>query len=150
MTDRSERTELPSINIALNNFYRQRTRVFTKEFARVSLTPLQAGIIWGLNESDGRIQKDLAQSLNISPSAMVGIVNALVDAGFIERCYSPSDRRAVHLFLTEKGREMADKVHEIVQVKEAKYLQDLTPDEQEQLRLLLIKGCRSWERHEEL
>lgn len=149
MADHSEPIELRSINIALNTFYRQRTRVFTKEFAKVNLTSLQAGIIWGLNEGDGRIQKDLAQSLNISPSAMVGIVNALVDAGFIERCYSSSDRRVVRLFLTESGKEMADKVHEIVQVNEAKYLQDLTPDEQEQLRLLLIKGCRSWERHED-
>lgn len=149
MSDHYTQVEPLSINIALNRFYRQRSRVFSKDFAKMNLTPLQAGILWGLTEVNGCIQKDMAQSLNISPSSMVSIVNTMVDAGFITRSYSPSDRRVVHLFLTEAGLKMANEVHNLVLAKEEKYMQDLTSDEQEQLRLLLIKGYHSWERHGE-
>ncbi len=51
----------------------------------------------------------LGQRLSISPSSMTGLVDRLEEKGHVERRPHPTDRRAIELVLTRKGRTAFDR-----------------------------------------
>ena len=51
----------------------------------------------------------LGQRLSISPSSMTGLVDHLEAKGLVERRPHPTDRRAIELVLTRKGRRVFDR-----------------------------------------
>ncbi|HEY6982352.1 MarR family winged helix-turn-helix transcriptional regulator [Reyranella sp.] len=55
-------------------------------------------------------QKDLAASLSLDSSSVVRLLDNLEAAGLIRRREEASDRRAKAIFLTARGRAIADKV----------------------------------------
>ncbi|MBN9490226.1 MAG: MarR family transcriptional regulator [Alphaproteobacteria bacterium] len=55
-------------------------------------------------------QKDLAASLSLDGSSVVRLLDNLETAGLIKRREEASDRRAKAIFLTARGRAIADKV----------------------------------------
>ncbi len=46
---------------------------------------------------------ELAQSMHMPKQQMTKMVNRLVEQGFVERVYDPSDRRVIRIRLTEKA-----------------------------------------------
>ena len=57
-------------------------------------------------------QKDLAASLSLDNSSVVRLLDALEQAGFVER-REDSDRRAKAIFLTASGRAIVDQVEDV-------------------------------------
>ena len=55
-------------------------------------------------------QKDLAASLSLDGSSVVRLLDNLEAAGLIKRREEATDRRAKAIFLTARGRAIADKV----------------------------------------
>jgi MarR family transcriptional regulator for hemolysin len=55
-------------------------------------------------------QNELAASLSLDGSSVVRLLDALEDAGLIERCEDRADRRAKSLVLTPRGRRTVDQV----------------------------------------
>ncbi len=53
------------------------------------------------------IQDTLARHFHIDKGTVARAVQKLEDGGFVRRITDPGNRRAVRLFLTEKGRDMA-------------------------------------------
>jgi DNA-binding MarR family transcriptional regulator len=51
--------------------------------------------------------RELADTIYISPSTIVGILDRLEEKGLVERARSSTDRRVVHIHATDKGRELA-------------------------------------------
>ena len=51
------------------------------------------------------VQKDLAALVNIEGPTMVGILDRLMQSGFVERRVSPQDRRANTVHLTDSGHD---------------------------------------------
>ncbi len=51
------------------------------------------------------VQKDLAALVSIEGPTMVGILDRLVQSGFVERRVSPQDRRANTVHLTDRGHD---------------------------------------------
>lgn len=82
---------------------------------------------------------ELASHLNITPGAATQLVEALVQAGLLERKQSISDRRVVCLQLSAAGKaEIAEvKKHKLALIKQT--LNTLTDDEQAELARLLKK-----------
>ncbi|MDB5597458.1 MAG: hypothetical protein JWM36_4419 [Hyphomicrobiales bacterium] len=66
-------------------------------------------VLRSLWEIDGRTQVDLASKLEVTPAAMVGIVNGLEAAGWVERRRSETDGRAFRVFLTPMGHKVRTK-----------------------------------------
>lgn len=58
-------------------------------------------------------QKELAQSMEISPAAVTVTLKKLEAQGYIERSSSSSDSRVNNITITEKGREIIEKTTKI-------------------------------------
>src|SRR4051794_30363275 len=83
---------------------RETFRTFARSVAG-NLRPLDLSLnMWfvlrALWETDGLSQVELAAKLEVTPAAMVGLVNALESADLVTRQRSPTDGRAFRVFLT--------------------------------------------------
>jgi MarR family transcriptional regulator, transcriptional regulator for hemolysin len=58
-------------------------------------------------------QNELAASLSLDGSSVVRLLDALENAGFVERCEDRADRRAKSLVLTSRGRRTVDQVERV-------------------------------------
>jgi len=59
-----------------------------------------------LTENEGITQQDLALRLYVTKGNVSGLIDRLVEAGFVERRAMPNDRRSHALHITPQGREM--------------------------------------------
>lgn len=76
---------------------------FQESLVPYGLTPVQCGILNCLYKQDGLGIKVLCESMSINSSTMTGIIDRMEDAGLVERRPDPVDRRALVVYLTEKG-----------------------------------------------
>ena len=76
--------------------------------ARDGLTVARAHLLWELRRSGPVTQRTLSEVMRVSPRNITGLVDALVTSGFVTREAHPSDRRAILVTFTERGREAAD------------------------------------------
>ena len=83
------------------------------KFAEYGITIAQSFILFSLLESDGLNVKNLAECLCIDSSAITALVDRLEKEHLIERRIDPEDRRALRIFLTDKGRDLAKVVYPI-------------------------------------
>ncbi|HYP44234.1 MAG TPA: MarR family transcriptional regulator [Propionibacteriaceae bacterium] len=74
-------------------------------FQGTALTPARAHLLWELHRLGPSPQQALATALDVSPRNVTGLVDALEDAGFVERRPHPHDRRATSVTLTARGTE---------------------------------------------
>jgi DNA-binding MarR family transcriptional regulator len=90
-----------------------------------------------LRDLAGSTQQDLAETLRIDRTNLVGLLNELEDAGLIERRRSPEDRRRHIVELTTAGRrKLATAEFELAAVEED-VLTALDEAQREQLFSLL-------------
>lgn len=52
----------------------------------------------------------LADMMNVKPSAITVIIDRLIERGLVERCHSDTDRRVVMMQLTKAGEELVETV----------------------------------------
>lgn len=88
---------------------------------------------------NGLTNAEIAELLDIRPSSVSATISRLVDAGFVERIPSPTDKRAVIVQLSERGKELFAQYDEHVDTTADELFGGLTPDEQAQLKHLLTK-----------
>jgi DNA-binding MarR family transcriptional regulator len=74
------------------------------------LTMTQLRLMFTLFQNDGIIVSTLAQRMDISPSAMTGIIDRLRRSKLIRRRADPRDRRVTRIYLTDEGRALWDEV----------------------------------------
>lgn len=75
-------------------------------------------------------------------SAMGRLIDALVRAGLIERQDAPDDNRAQGLFITEKGRKMAEEIRPLLTGASRDFFSDLTEEEHDLLLSLLRRSYK--------
>lgn len=78
----------------------------TQALARDGLTKSRAPLVWDLHQRGPSTQRALAESLGTSPRNVTGLVDGLVDEGFVTREPHPKDRRAVLVSLTPYGEKV--------------------------------------------
>jgi MarR family transcriptional regulator, organic hydroperoxide resistance regulator len=92
-------------------FIRLHQRVFAEMAQTLKPTGLsvpQFDVLSTLTEREGLSQSDLATRLYVTKGNVSGLVDRLVEAGFVERRATPGDRRSHSLHLTEPGRKAAE------------------------------------------
>ena len=77
-----------------------------KEFG---LSIPQFDLLSTLTEQEGLSQQELAERLYVTKGNVSGLLDRMVEAGLVERRSPPGDRRSNALFLTPKGRELAER-----------------------------------------
>lgn len=75
----------------------------TRSFAGTALTTSRTHLLWAVHHQGPSTQRSLARALDVSPRNVTGLVDALVDAGYVARGPHPSDRRATLVTLTDLG-----------------------------------------------
>jgi len=75
-----------------------------KMAAKGGLTAAQSGVLFYLGEQDGALIGEAADTLDLAPSAMTGLIDRMTKAELVERRADPRDGRAMRLYLTDKGR----------------------------------------------
>jgi DNA-binding MarR family transcriptional regulator len=76
-------------------------------FARDGLTGPRAHLLWELHHRGPTTQRALADALRVSARNITGLVDGLVDTGFVTREPHPTDRRATLVCFTELGAKTA-------------------------------------------
>lgn len=81
---------------------------FTETLAPLGLEPREFALMRAVSVAERQTQQAIAARLEIPPSRMVALVDALEVRGLVERRQNPSDRRAHELHLTARGIELLD------------------------------------------
>ena len=76
-------------------------------FARDGLTGPRAHLLWELHHRGPTTQRALADALRVSARNVTGLVDGLVETGFVTREPHPTDRRATLVSFTERGAKTA-------------------------------------------
>lgn len=113
------------------------------EIAALGLTPAAARALHELDPDRPLPARDLAEQLRCDRSNVTALVDKLEQAGLVQRRVDPADRRQKTLVVTEAGRRMRQRVHEVM--SDSRLLTGLTTDELSTLRDLVWKvsdgGC---------
>jgi len=76
-----------------------------RDLVRRGLTGSRAHLVWELHHSGPSTQQALAEALSVTPRAITGLVDALVESGFVTREPHPDDRRATLVTFTRQGAQ---------------------------------------------
>jgi DNA-binding MarR family transcriptional regulator len=112
---------------------------FAEIVARRGLHPMHFGLLSILDAEGPVSQQKLGGQLGIDPSSMVARMDALEKLGLVERDRSPDDRRAYEISLTAEGRKALKQLRVEASEHGKEFFRALTPKEQEQLNMLLLK-----------
>jgi DNA-binding MarR family transcriptional regulator len=110
---------------------------FGERLKPLGFAPYHAGILRMLARSPGMSQQELAKTLGMHASHMVGIVDELEDRGLLERKPSEADRRVYALHLTQKGLQSLSSIGGVAREHSHSLLAALTESQQAQLAELL-------------
>ena len=80
---------------------------------------------------------ELAEALSIERANLAVILGELEQAGLIERCTSPTDRRAQSISISDAGEALFRKASVAVDAHDQRMIASLSPSELAQLRLAL-------------
>jgi DNA-binding MarR family transcriptional regulator len=105
---------------------------------RLSIPQYMAMVV--INRQNGNCaMHTLAEAAQETSATMTGIVDRLVEHGFVERHRDPSDRRSVLVSLTGSGERVMEEVETRRHVLMRHILKNLSPpDREEMLRLLRL------------
>lgn len=95
----------------------------------LGLYPNQELLLMQLEGVESRSQSELVRALMLDHSTVAKSLSRLERAGLITRRQSSSDRRAVDVSLTARGKEIVDRVHGVWGQLEATTTDGLTPEE---------------------
>jgi len=135
---RQEKLE-ETLGYALSRSYRKYFQLLRKELSHYDLTPPQFGLLVSLREKDGLSQVKLGNILEVDRTTLTGILDRLEKNNFIMRKADPLDRRSKLIYLTERGRDCQEKVIPAAQEINRIFSEKLSPQELEQMLLLLKK-----------
>lgn len=109
------------------------------EFYKLTLTDGQPKILYILRRQDGYVQKELAKICGIRPSTLTVLLSKMEKSNLIrkEREIVSGGKRAYKVYLTNEGKDMADKVEDIVEKMEERSFKGFSPDEKNQLLKML-------------
>jgi len=107
--------------------------------SKYKLTAVQGMVINFLGQEDEIISSELGKRTGLDSATLTGILDRLEAAGLIERRRHPADRRAIHICLTEKGRDIAGEIYDMSKKANQSFLSSLDTDEISTLHELLGK-----------
>jgi len=115
------------------------SRFWYGKIGHLKITAAQALVINFLSEEDNVTSNRLGERTILDSATLTGILDRLETIQLIERKPNPKDRRAILIQLTKKGRDLAEKVREIMVTANLEFLSALGRDEEAELRSLLAR-----------
>jgi len=110
--------------------------------AGAGLRPAHGNALEMLAIEDGQRLTDIAAQAGMTTQSMGELVDDLVAKGYLRRQEDPADRRAKRIYLTGKGRQIADAGHAATRQAEEQIQAALGPRQYQQLRRNLAAIAR--------
>lgn len=92
-----------------------------------------------LSKRDGRTQLDLVKATHLKAPTISVVLQKMEHEGYVRRTPDQYDLRATRVYLTEKGRELDNKIKKRIREEEEHAMSNLTSSESETLIKLLEK-----------
>lgn len=102
-------------------------------------------ILFALEHNDGCNQMDIVVSTMYKASTISLTIKNMEQDGLIRREEDKLDKRNVRIFLTEKGRESNVRIHEIASEVRTLFLNNLSNEEIDSVKDIIIKIYRNAE-----
>jgi DNA-binding MarR family transcriptional regulator len=102
------------------------------------VTPVQYALLHLLWQKDGQHSSELGERLRLDSATMTGLLDRLVQNGFIERRSNTKDRRVNHIYLTNRSMELQGILYEKMQEAHLEVVKDFTEEE-----IVLLKSMLS-------
>jgi DNA-binding MarR family transcriptional regulator len=129
--------ELDDLNVKLMRVARAHRTQAASLLSEVGLHPGQEALLMELWDHDGRTQADLAESLGVEPPTVTKMLQRMENADLVDRRPDATDRRAIRVHLTTKGRRLRGRVEKLWSELEARTFRGLSDRQQSSLRSLL-------------
>lgn len=110
-----------------------------KDLAQIDLTPNQSETLLFFGTNKGKTIIDLKNHLRITHQAARNTVERMKKKELLYVMISKEDARFKHIYLTEKGKELFDKLKEMGTTVGQQLLQGLSAEEKDVLYSLLVK-----------
>jgi DNA-binding MarR family transcriptional regulator len=110
---------------------------FAERLEPLGFAPHHAGIFRILAQNPGVSQQDLAKTLNMHASRLVGILDELQQRGLVERRPSERDRRLYALHLSSSGENALRRIGEAAREHHQALMSGLSAEQQKLLTDLL-------------
>lgn len=103
------------------------------------LTPGQPKILDYLLSHDGAVQKEIAEACHIEPATITSVLLGMENKGLIVRKNLNGNRRSLYVYLTDKGKSLAEQVELKFGMIEKKALLGFSAEEKEMLTVFLTR-----------
>lgn len=97
--------------LVLKHTYKEWANYMRKLALEAGIPDSYRMIIMYLSRHPGASQKDLAEYCQMTPAAVSQTIKEMQLTGYINKEASDGDKRLVQLYLTEKGKSSAERVH---------------------------------------
>lgn len=125
------------------NIHRELNYLMNKKFKDISLGKHDVTVLKVVNENEGVNQNAICSILNEDKITVSKAVKRLSTDGYIEKIKSIEDKRNSLIFITDKGREIREKLMEIFDHVNEVLLSDLDEDERQSFEKTLAKVYNS-------
>ena len=131
--------ESPERNLGflLHDVARLMRKRFEQSARGLALTRSQYQVLAHLARHEGIQQSGLAEILEVEPITLTRILDRLEEAGLVERCAHPSDRRIRLLHLTEKAHPLLSEIFAIGAAMRGEALAGVSEADRERLFAIL-------------
>ena len=117
---------------------------------RHDLSEGRLSVLWRLRFTDSMTLGDLAESLDVSPRNITGLVDHLEQDALLERFADPEDRRATRVRLAPAGKQRLADIKREMGSPQRGVVAGFTDEELNQLRHLCLKLARNMTASKEL
>lgn len=134
---------MESLHYLLMKSHSVMQRKIYSEAQKIGLTSGQPKILDYLYEHEGSDQKTIAGYCEIEPATLGSILLRMEQKGLIERRQENGNRRSLFVYLTENGKEICEKMHDIFSQADEQAIDGISSGELEEIKTLLTKICQN-------
>ncbi|MCY6958085.1 MarR family winged helix-turn-helix transcriptional regulator [Clostridium brassicae] len=116
---------------------------------KIGIYPGQPPMLMALYHNDGQSQRELADKLKIKPSTITVMLRRMEKAELVGRRLDTEDQRVSRVYLTQQGKEICEKVKEIIKIIDSECFNGFTIEEKVLLRRLFIQMKDNLSKEEE-
>jgi DNA-binding MarR family transcriptional regulator len=125
------------LNVKLMRVARAHRTYAASLLSQVGLHPGQEALLMELWKEDRRTQANLAEALGVEPPTVTKMLQRMEAADLVSRRPDATDRRAIRVSLTPKGRRLRGRVEKLWAELEAQTVAGLSDRQLATLRSLL-------------
>lgn len=92
-------------------------------------TPAQSGVVFALAKSDGATMGELAQALDLAPSAVSGLIQRMEALDWVSRLPCPDDGRTQRVWLLPAGQQLLPLLRQATKRINTRLTEGFTDDE---------------------